>query len=501
MDIISINAKMISQATAWDVFNSKIESERIKIAQLLYDFYVLNIPKIKEHIENYMLNSTSKEHYVLDTKTNLFRKIEGKGMGMFSAETAKIYPKTHYDLVSKILKLTCILYQIGCDRYLVDEDGEIDEKQTDLMTKLYEEANISLKQNDYYKLGSFFNTIAVQPVWRNKMELDIYAPNIVSVITKENNYLEVDKLILKKKLRHPERNRYEDMFVVWTEIENYIEDSAGHKFKPAENNKEMTNPFGGIPFEFLRFMDSDNFWGYGQQDLVENNIWYDIREANQYFVEMFQGIGVGLGINLGREGDIALRPNTMITADHKNPGIPPPSLSFTSTGAPLTELGNANDRMRKLIGNTKGISPGTLSNDISEASGRAKQFDNQEMEITTEEQKLILKDFEKRLFRKFRIVYNTYTEGIKLKENLELKIDFKEYESVLTISDEIQKWEFEFKNGFKSKIDYLVAKNSDLTYEQAEEILTQVLEENKKYGNDGKANIQREIITEQNDKL
>jgi hypothetical protein len=43
-------------------------------------------------------------------------------------------------------------------------------------------------------------------------------------------------------------------------------------------------------------------------------------------------------------------------------------------------------------------------------------------------------------------------------------------------------WDFEFKNGLKSKVDYLIYHNPDLTIEQAEKLLINIQEQNKKYG-------------------
>ena len=58
-------------------------------------------------------------------------------------------------------------------------------------------------------------------------------------------------------------------------------------------NIAMFNPYGELPFCRITFQSSSDYWGEPQQDLIENNIWYDVRESNNMFVEMFQGLGGG----------------------------------------------------------------------------------------------------------------------------------------------------------------------------------------------------------------
>jgi len=63
--------------------------------------------------------------------------------GMFSAESAKLLPKVHRDITNKVLNNLCTCYHSGVDRYLVGEDGEVNEEQTALLNEIYENAGVT----------------------------------------------------------------------------------------------------------------------------------------------------------------------------------------------------------------------------------------------------------------------------------------------------------------------------------------------------------------------
>lgn len=421
------------------------------------------------------MNSGVHETKVWNSQAQLIETIpeDSNQVGMFTEKTVKIMPKIHIDLISKVLDLVCTIYNAGADRYLVNENGMIDEEQTNLLMEIYNEVNIQKTIVEIYKQGYLFNTILVNPVWReDKIDLDIITPNFCSVKSYDDNYSEAEEVMISKSIDN------EDMIVIWSDTEHYYMNMHGEKFAVTDengNSNSMINPYAEMPIAVLRFQCSSDFWGEPQQDLIENNIWYDVQESNKFFVEMFQGLGVGLGINLSKNGTVSLSPNTLICVDEVRQDFQPPSLTFSSTGAPLTELRESLDYFYKRIGNSKGLSSQAMTNDVTDQSGISKAYDSAELQIKKDAHKIVMKQFEHELYEKIRMVYNYNTTGIKLNENLEFRVDIIEDEPMINVSDEIAITEFKLDKNMISIIDLMIKDNPDLTTEEA----MKRLEENK----------------------
>ena len=457
----------------------KQEEKRKDIAIMCYCFYVNNKTAINEYIKKYMLDSSTNE---LNVWNPVLKQIEtmaaGSSVGMFSPGTVKIFPKLHFDLVNKILDLTCNIYNNGVERYLVNESGEIDESETQKLKNIYAEMEFDMKIKRIYKQGKLFSTILVQSIWRNdKDNIEIISPGFASVNTDDSDYTNPKEIMISKSIDN------EDAVVFWSDSEHYITDIDGDNkrvVKDSEgNDNNGLNPFGELPFTVLRFSDSCDFWGDPQQDLIEQNIWYDIMESNLKFIETFQGLGVGLAINTGRKDVLTISPNTIIAVDDVRADMVTPSLQFTSTGAPLTELKENNDAFYKRIGNAKGLSPQSMNNDVVGQSGIAKMYDSQEMQIKRDQDIDIMKGFEYNFYNTIKIVHNYYSED-KLKDGLTLRINYLSDD--IKDTAQIEQDKFDLENNIKSVLDLIIKDNPALSYEEAENLLM----ENIKINHNGK---------------
>jgi len=271
----------------------------------------------------------------------------------------------------------------------------------------------------------------------------------------------------------------EDMIVYWSDKEHFYIDSDNEKIAVEDEegnvNAAMINPYKEIPFAVLRFQSSSDFWGEPQQDLAENNIWYNVMESNRLFVEMFQGLGIGVGINLGKNATVTNAPNTMIMVNDVRDDMERPSIEFASTNAPLGELRENLDFYYKRIGNSKGLSPQSMSNDITGQSGVAKAYDSIELAIKKDNHKHIMKQFEKELFQKIKLVYNFHSDK-KLSDDLMFNVDIIEDEPETDVTKEIELNNFKLEKNIISVIDLMIKDNPDLTTEEA----IQRIQDNKK---------------------
>lgn len=468
---------MLYQNTLLQTFNNEYDKLLVKqellrkeIATMIYGFYTNNKPLINYYVRKYMLDSSIADLRIYDSRTKSVIEIDGSNqLGMFTEKTINIMPKIHYDLVGKVTDLRCTIYNAGADRYLLNENNEVNDKETDKLMEIYNGVNFPKVINQIYKQGWLFNCILVQPVWRNeKIEIDIITPNFCSVTTNDND-LNLKEVFIAKSVNN------EDVTVYWSDTEHYYIDATNNKTSVPGNDGNK-NIYGELPFAVLRFQDSSDFWGEPQQDLVENNIWYNVREMNNYFVEMFQGLGVGLGINLSKSGTISLSPNTMITVDGVTAEMQTPSINFSSTNAPLSELRESLESHYKRIGNSKGLSSQSMSNEVDVQSGVSKAFDSAELQIKKDGDKIVMKAFEKELYDKIKLVYNYHSEQ-KISDKVIFKIDIIEDEPQINVSEEIAITEFRLQNNMISVLDLMIKDNPDLTIEEAK----LRLEENKMY--------------------
>jgi hypothetical protein len=442
------------------------EKLRKDIATMIYCFYTVNKSAINEYLKDYMLNSCIHDNKYWNREIGRLDTIPdgSNNVGMFTEKTVNIMPKIHIDLITKVLDLTCTIYNGGVDRYLLNKDGSVNEEQTALLLNIYNGFNAGRKLVDIYKQGYLFNALLNQVVYRNeKIDIDIITPNFASVESEEYNYL-IPKIILIGK-----NVESEDVITYWSNTEHYYINEDNEK-KAVGDNDKMINPYGELPFAVCRFNIASDFWGEPQQDLIENNIWIDVRESNLMFVEMFQGLGVGVGINLGKQGTLSISPNTIILSNKVKEGEIPPSLEFASTNAPLTELRDNLDYIYKKVGNSKGLSANTLSNEDVRQSGVAKIMDSQELMIKKDSHKEIMKTFEKELYEKIKLVNNYYSKD-KLDENLIFAIDYKEDEPAVSVNDEIAITKFKLEKNLISIEQLAIRDNPDLSTEQVQELL------------------------------
>jgi hypothetical protein len=498
-----------------------LESEQARKAfyKMLYAFYSNDVREIKKYIIMYMLGGSDidKQFVVLNHKTNTYDSVTLGNMNLFSPETIQIMPKCHFDLITKTLNNVCKLYTSGVDRYLITkkkkiikkliydietekmvltdvelQPGDIDPIETNKMLSIYTKMKIDIVSKKWYKMAKFFGLVAVLPVYRNnRVEVDIYTPCNLSVKESDDNYLVADEIAIEfYKTENGQDVLYKS---VWSDTEHYImKQGSSDKIsvkdkKTGVENINNINPYGINPVKILRMNEGDCFWSETWLDLVEQNVWYDIKENNLTLVEFFQGIGILFGSNLGNDEKIPITPYMILNYKQLNPNLAPPDLKAIATQAPLIELKENNETFRKTVGNTKGIT-GYLMDTQSkgtEQPGISKAYDNDEAEQMTEDDKLKLIDFETDLFDIIRIIHNTYEKRVenKLSYDHEFGCEFISTTTQMNSDSKLKKWTYEISEGIKTKVDYLISENPNMTEQQAISILINNKKINDKLGN------------------
>jgi len=452
---------------------------------MLYDFYQNDTEAIKAYQLQYMLGSTIdnvQEWIYVNNKPELLAEYSG-GIGLFSKETASIMPKYHRDVTNKALSNICTVYHTGIDRYLTNPDGSINEEQTKLLNDIYKKASVNLLQREWYRQAKLFNIVEVKAVWRKKterLEFDIWTPNFFTVIENNESYLYKDGIVFD--LTATINGEEKDVKEVWTDTEHYLLEFKETRkinrnevdiFEEVEGSR-MSNPYKTIPSQELRFKIGQDYYGIGMFDLVEDNIWHDIRSNNHFFVEMFQGLGFMYGVNVGKSGSIPIQPFSIFTVEEAPANKGTAKIESVSPNAPLSDLRESEKSNVEQILMMKGLSSQAATTSNQNAPGISKALDQDELEMQKQEDQLILMDFEEKFYQKVRTVYN-YHSDIKLDEKLTFVCQFNKKETALSVNDMINKWKFEINDiGVKTPVDYLTDENPDMTIKEAEAIVAEI---------------------------
>lgn len=176
-----------------------------------------------------------------------------------------------------------------------------------------------------------------------------------------------------------------------------------------------------------------------------------------------------------------MKPNTIVAVDDIKKDEAQPNITFASTNAPLEQLRQNSKARYERIGNSQGISSQSFSNDVKSQSGIGKQFDNQETDIIRSQHVVTMREAEKEMYSKIKVVYNYHSKTDKLKDDLKLVVDFVEVKPVMQMSDKVVYGKYRLENGLASKVDILMEENPDLSREQAVERLKQIQKDNKDF--------------------
>ena len=127
-----------------------------------------------------------------------------------------------------------------------------DEKTSELYNQILKNAKINTVMKEVNSLFNLLNDIAIQPQWdpeRQTIKLNIITPAKMSVIQDPDDperaiaiYYEVDM-----QDTFADTRKY---YVYWDKDNHYLMNSDGVKIAP-EDNPNMENPYGFIPFVFI----------------------------------------------------------------------------------------------------------------------------------------------------------------------------------------------------------------------------------------------------------
>jgi hypothetical protein len=367
------------------------------------------------------------------------------------------------------------------------EQKEIQSEDDKVFQELLKNSTIEKKQSEWEKLSKLFNTVLVQPIWREddgkdaggSIDFLIHTPAWCCVETKDEDYTQPNSFWYPIWKSTGEGKAQEQVLIYWDETEHYIIDANGNRIN-GKDNSEGKNPYSLLPVAVLRRKLSIDFWGEGMWDLVDGNEEICIQISNLFKVAAFQLHGQPFGVNLGLDGEPALGADKPILVSGVEQGMVQPTFEFVTASPLLKPVMDLVDWALKNIQIAKGIGANQVEVLQSVASGASKMVDNADVQEERSDVIPILQEFEKDLYRRTIAVYNYHASGTKIKDTAEFSVKFPEPKITETQDEKNKKREAGLKNGTMSRVD-IIMEDNNLSREEAKLKLRQIIAENKEF--------------------
>jgi len=405
------------------------------------------------------------------------------------------------NITEMIVSELAVLYSVNPKRELIEINDNEDIQK--LYSKIIDDGKLNSIMSLANKLAKLCKTVLVRPVWREeKIEYDLYTPNMFDVIQDVKNptkaigivYANQIDLTKSKNINNNDTNISSDsfslentIFYVWTKEKHFAFTYTMSKSNEViielitnENNKNNENPYKILPFiPVYDGVPVDNFFVEGGDDLINANEINNVKLVEKNYLTKMQSFSIPVRKGADNTKDeVIMDPSMLIDLPADDDIRKGSDFYFVSPEAKIEEIQNdINDRLRRVAVKHK-LNPDLFVSSGDKSSAESLQLQAYYLGKVIQADKPIYACYEKEIFDVTRIVYNYESKGMKLPEEAELFIDYKDVEIPTTIEQEDAHNLIMFQNGLLSKVDWLMKENPDFRdEEQAEEKLEKIKEE------------------------
>jgi len=465
----------------------------------LYEQNKKDNDRIRQEIQEWMFDYYSGEYSAMIMRLEAVMRI------VLGADVVKTREWVYEfrNITKKMIDRMAVVYKEPAIREIEDEMDAEEQPTTEYLDYILP-VDINSKDKRAHRYAKLFNTSLTQVYFNKetgKVDFRIEPPYLFKVEVDENNPYKAIKVSYDKYFTNTSGD--DELYtVVWTAEEHYKEDQNGKKTKVGDN-EDMVNPWrdedgnGVLPFVELRLEEGEDFWGGGQCDIVNLNETMNFLLTFQVNDAVILGsTGTLLAVNLGLDKKVDQPEEAKkvrvgrrhpIVVDNVRPDMTTPSLQYVSTQPLIAEIQNTIDYRIKQLAVIKGLNPNTIISEIKDTSDAQKQMDSWEMLEVRRDDIDACRNYEMKRWEVIKAVNNTAYKDAELKSNFgleqipwdaELKVDFADIKIELTPE---QLWadrkEREARN-MNTPVDWLMEENTELTEEEAEEILQKNREKN-----------------------
>ncbi len=377
------------------------------------------------------------------------------------------------NITEKIINQMSVVYLDPAKRMIMLND-KLDEDLTEYYNNILPlDVNTADKQS--HRLAKLHNTVLPHITFeKGRFKYTTLPSYLYDIKQEDKNLTEVS---------------YEKMFgdewfqVFWSDEEHYRRDSAGNKEDLPDG--DGTNPFGVIPFPVKRLKNCVDFWGEGQNDLINVNEQTNVLLTKLVNSDVIMGTeGTVLAVNLGlgkqgveKQGEKRVRTGRRhpLSVDEVKVDDVIPTLQHITSDPHILETREMIDWYIRMVANFKGLNPNAVMSAIKDTSDFQKIMDAvDQMEIRKDDVEPC-RTFEQERFDITRTMNNVLVgteEGLKeIPGDAVLVVDFADIEIQKTPQDLRDDRDWRLEKNLITLIQILKEDNPDLTDEQAEEII------------------------------
>jgi len=377
----------------------------------------------------------------------------GKIYRAFATLKLDVQLNTNNNIYKQVVNTVSNVYSFGVNREFENEDVQ----------GLYNDLRINKTMSQANRYVNAFNDVLIQVGWDSNKEqpkIMLRLPHLTEV---GYNQGEVEWVAYFVEMVGEKKDK--ERWAYWSVDEHYyIDKSSGEDTIVAvEDNDEMENPFGVLPFVYLHsgwrdetFWDSftgDDLTG-GTIDMAVHLTFLNHIIKTQSFKQL-----VGKGDNVGELLGQVLDPLSILTLTGQNTEI-----SVLDLQSNYEQLHRVAQDLANNLAISYGVSPSQFRMTSQASSGFALQMENLKLDRFTLEQQQDFKVYEQELFGMLKMVSDYY--GNPIGEG-SMSVDFVEPNYPASESEQLTVDQQAIEMGLTKSIDILMRKNPDLTEEDA----------------------------------
>mgnify|MGYP003646873763 CR=1 FL=1 len=373
----------------------------------------------------------------------------------FSESTLNKVVSGNINITKRVIDRVSLVYMTPPIRTYTNED----------VTDFFIDKDLKLQRLE--RITNLLDAVLLKPCWRTKddgygcIEYDIisdYEPIF------GDDPLKPEAIVYPITMKATVMDDTPEQFAYWDKENHFIFDRNGKQYTQ-EDNPDMINPYGVLPFVEC-FREGKPEFSYldtnASNDLIATNLGINVAETNKNANVMFQSFGYLFVNGSGIDKD-----SMVVGQDKINYMGVDGSISIVSPPNAIPALDESIQSSYKMLAQNYHL-PISFVEGTSAASGIALKMRN--IELTDDRKSDITRwrEIEFKLFELERLMI-AVEEG---KDAGDLDdVDFSESVDVLSDKEQREKWDWELSHGLIDLADIMMQKNPDLTREEAEDYL------------------------------
>ena len=357
------------------------------------------------------------------------------------------------NIYKQVINAISNVYSFGVNREFENEDNQ----------ELYNNLRIDKVMSQANRYMNAFNDVLIQVSWDSNKE----QPKIMLRLPHQTevgyNQGEVEWVAYFVEMVGKDGDI--ERWAYWSDTEHYYVDKQNgeDKIVAVEDNEEMVNPFGVLPFVYLHngWRDEDFFDKYTGDDLTGGTIDMAVHLTFLNHIIKTQSFKqlVGKGDNVGELLGQVLDPLSILTLTGQNTEI-----SVLDLQSNYDQLHKVAQELANNLAISYGVSPSQFRMTSQASSGFALQMENLKLDRFTLEQQADFKVYEQELFGMLKVVSDYYGKPIG---DGDMTVDFQEPNYPSSKSEQLQIDQTAIDMGLTSPHKVLMRNNPDLSEEDA----------------------------------